>query len=141
MGSLQEEVARTDEIFLAHVVRAQEVRSAADKHVDHVEGLVSVVDTETPPENIVVRYRLLKALKGDPRQIGAVHTRNDNCSATLLPDNDYVLFVARDTRRGIRLVRSWPYGTRQYEAHDPRSREYVSSIQGILSNPPEKNSQ
>ena len=125
--NLKDDVESADEIFIAHVVLAKETVPASG-------------DTEIGPPNVAVRYRLIKSIKGNPRQLGTIYTNYSSCSVSLLPGGEYVIFVRRDPEIGRRLVRSHLDGTRYYIASGKKDLEYVSDIQEIIRNPHKKNS-
>ncbi len=120
--SVEGAVERSEQIFVAQVIKAELLpKSASNRSANQV----------------VLTYRLNRALKGGPPAVGVVVTNTSNCGASLQVGSQVLFFVdLQRTRFGIPEVDGIPTGTQEYNESVEPHRQLMVELQNALKPQP-----
>ena len=114
--SVEAAVARSDQIFVAQVIKAELLPPGSPRMGE-----------------VVVTYRLQQALKGAPPVVGVVVNSIGNCGARLTVGSQALFFVdLQRTRYGIPQVDGIPTGSGEYSELAGPSRRLMAELQTAL---------
>lgn len=107
-------IARADAVFVAHIIRLEEVRGDAGA-----------------PVVLLATYDVIETVKGAMAGSSTIATSYSSCDTLLMPGMDYVVFAARDSDGRLTALGA-SEGTRH---HDPRMDDgaYLLTIKRLVT--------